>query len=133
MSPAHFEKLRNSSKHRIWGEGCTPTGGLKWPLPLRVSGLTPGASLGRPVCQDASGMPASSDPQCGSRLSVCTCWPRDTHCPDPPQEVGLTPPGLPDLWAQHIPEAARPESLCRSCCHPLSFSLPLARLPLRPR
>lgn len=111
----------------------TQTRALKWPLGTSSSGLTP-TDPGSLTGQAMRRMPLECLPQltpgaaASQRLHVLAK--RHTLCPDPPQEVGLTPPGLPDLWAQHIPEAARLESLGRSCCHPLPFSLPLAQLPL---
>lgn len=91
--------------------------------------LTPGSSLGRDIS------PAPSKPQHGTWLSIHTHWPRDlpTQYPVSPYEVGLTPPGLPDLWAQHDPVATPPVSLSQSWCHPLPFFLPLSQLPLMPR
>lgn len=50
--------------------------------------------------------------------------------PNNPQEVGLTPPGLSDLRAQHA-AATWPDPLGRSCCHPLPFSL-LGQWPFMP-
>lgn len=55
-----------------------------------------------------------------------------TLFPDLPHEAGLTPPGLPELWPQHVPAAPGPESLDQSCCHHNPFLLLLPSCPSRP-
>lgn len=74
-----------------------------------------------PICY-----PAGQLPECPHVL------PSGTRCvPSNPQEVGLTPPALSDLWAQHA-AATWPDLLGRSCCHPFPFSLLLGHWPFMP-
>lgn len=79
--------------------------------------------------------PQSTFPTCypagqlSRSLRVCH---RETRCaPSKREEVGLTPPGLSDLWAQHA-AATWPNPLGRSCCHSLPFSLFLGQRPFMP-